>query len=393
MAWGARNLGRSAFRVPLKIQARAFGNPLLWLAIIFIVMPYIMPGSNPFTLHKGFVDLGTTILIFAIFAIGFNLLFGHTGELSFGHAMFFTIGAYATALYTKGYHVNVFGLALNHGASNNLVIALLLSLGAAAVWAVLLARLIVPRSSGIYFSMVTLAFAQVIYFITFNWSELTGGEDGLQGIARPILDFLPDNAFKDSTFFFYFTALVAFIMFAAMHWILRSPFGSVLHALRENRQRAQFLGYDVTKYRINAFFLSALWPAVAGWLWAYYQQSINPDAGSVEYSGRIVMMSLLGGINTFVGPALGALVYWELQNNLSQLTKYWEGYVGAVFAVFVLVAPRGIWGAIEDIQHYGLQNALRRVFSREARVMGDIAEELPPVAVADDSGITNEVGR
>ena len=375
-------------------RRRALGHPLVWLALVFLVMPYVMPGSNPFTLHPGFVDLGTTILIFAIFAIGFNLLFGHTGELSFGHAMFFSIGAYSTALYTNGFHVTLGGISLNHSPANNFLMALLVALVASALWAFLLARLIVPRSSGIYFSMVTLAFAQVVYFLTFNWSDLTGGEDGVQGIARPVLDFFPDSAFKDSTFFFYFTALVAFVMFAAMYWVLRSPFGSVCHALRENRQRAQFLGYDVIKYRINSFFLSALWPAVAGWLWAYYQQSMNPDAGSVEYSGRIVMMALLGGIGTFLGPALGALVYWEMQNNLSQVTKYWEGYIGAVFAVFVLLAPRGIWGGIEDISQYGFQNALRRVFSRQARVMSDIAQELPPSAAEDEgAGITTQVRR
>ena len=360
-------------------KRRTFGHPLVWLALAFIVMPYVMPGGNPLTLHRGFVDLGTTILIFALFATGFNLLFGHTGELSFGHAMFFSIGAYMTALYTKGYHVAILGLTLDHGPSNNMIVALALALGATALWAFLLARLIVARSSGIYFSMVTLAFAQVIYFTTFNWSALTGGEDGLQGIKRPILPFLSPTAFGDSTFFFYFTALVVFVMFALLWWIVHSPFGTVCHALRENRQRAQFLGYDVTKYRINAFFLSALFPAVAGWLWTFYQQSINPDAGSVDYSGRIVMMSLLGGIHTFFGPALGALVYWEMQNNISHLTKYWEAYVGGVFALFVILAPRGIWGAFEDVRHYGLQNAVRRVVSRRARVLTDIQDELPAV--------------
>ena len=125
------------------------------------------------------------MVIFALFASGFNLLFGHVGELSFGHAMFFTIGAYSTALFSNGFNVQLFGLTLQHGKVDNVLVALILSIAIALLWAWLLARLVVPRSSGIYFSMITLAFAQVIYFITYRWSELTGGEDGLQNIARP----------------------------------------------------------------------------------------------------------------------------------------------------------------------------------------------------------------
>jgi len=223
--------------------------------------------------------------------------------------MFFAIAAYATALYTKGFDVTVFGHAFHHDPAGNMLVALAIGLALVLLWAWFFARLVIPRSSGIYFSMVTLAFAQVIYFTAFNWSELTGGEDGLQGIQRPVLNWFPPAAFKDSTFFFYFTAMVVFIMMLLLWWIVKSPFGTVCHALRENRQRAQFLGYDVNKYRVNAFFLSALFPAVAGWLWAYYQQSMNPDAGSVDYSGRIVMMSLLGGIHTFFGPALSKRMY------------------------------------------------------------------------------------
>lgn len=351
-------------------------HPLLWTAAIMALLPYLMPGGNPFTLKSGFVDLGTTIVIFALFAMGFNLLFGHIGDLSFGHAMFFTIGAYATALYTKGFAVDVLGHNVHWAGGNNLIVSLGLSLVLVAIWAFLLARLIVPRSSGIYFSMLTLAFAQVIFFVTYKFSAFTGGEDGIQAVRRPTLFGLPDNFLSESMHFYYFAAALIFIALAVIWWIIESPFGTVCHAVRENEQRASFLGYDVRKYRVNAFFISSFFPAVAGWLWTYYQQAINPDAGSIEYSGRVVMMSLLGGIHTFFGPILGSLIYWELQNNVSHLTKYWEGYIGAVFVFFVLVAPRGIWGAVEDIQHYGLANAVRRVFSRQAQAEIDMSEEV-----------------
>lgn len=355
---------------------RILQHPLLWTAVAMAILPWLMPGGNPLAGKAGFIDLGTTIVIFALFAMGFNLLFGHIGDLSFGHAMFFTIGAYATALYTKGFNVTVASHAFVWPGANDALVSLALSLALVAIWAFLLARLIVPRSSGIYFSMITLAFAQVVFFVTYKFDAFTGGEDGVQGIQRPFLPGLSSNFLSDSMHFYYFCAILVFVALALIWWVIESPFGSVCHAVRENEQRASFLGYDVRKYRINAFFISALFPAIGGWLWTYYQQSINPDAGSIEYSGRVVMMSLLGGIHTFFGPMLGSLIYWELQNDVSHLTKYWEGWIGAVFVVFVLIAPRGIWGAIEDVQHYGLGNAIRRVFSRQARVETEIAEEV-----------------
>jgi ABC-type branched-subunit amino acid transport system permease subunit len=371
----------SAHDAPAKPQRNAVAafltHPLFWTAVLFAILPYVA-GANPFIGNwSGFVGIATTMVIFALFASGFNLYFGHVGELSFGHAMFFTIGAYTTALYAKGFNVQVFGRTVQHAQTDNLLIALLLSVGIALLWAWLLARLVIPRSSGIYFSMITLAFAQVIFFITYRWSELTGGEDGLQNIARP--NPTGFGWLQDSMHFYWFTAIAVFLALCLLHWIVRSPFGSVLHAIRENRQRARFLGYDVDKYRVNAFVLSALFPAIGGWLWTYYQQSINPDAGSVEYSGNVVMMSLLGGIQTIMGPILGGSVYYELQNNVSQLTKYWEGWIGIVFVIVVLFAPRGIMGIVEDIQQYGAATALRRYVSREARIKTEMQEEIPPL--------------
>jgi ABC-type branched-subunit amino acid transport system permease subunit len=355
------------------------------IALAFAFLPLFMPGGtfdfypfagNRLPLHAGFIDLATTILVFALFALGFNLLFGHTGELSFGHAMFFSLGAYATALFTKGFDANLAGVHLFFAGMNNLWIALALALLTAMLWAWILARLIVPRSSGIYYSMITLAFAQVIYFIEFRWSDMTGGEDGIQAIARPDLPGLPAGWLSNSTHMYVFAAVVALIAIAANYWIVRSPFGSVLHAIRENKQRARFLGYDVDKYRVNAFVLSAAFPAIAGWIWVYFQQAINPTAGSVEYSGDVVMMSLLGGIHTFVGPIIGAFVYWDLQNRVSGLTKYWPAAIGAVFVFFVLVSPRGIGGIVEDLRRYGVQAALRRAVSKRARLEADLAEEV-----------------
>jgi len=352
------------------------GGPWLSLgavALAFALLPLFMPDGSfdlyPFAgarlpLHAGFVDLATTILVFALFALGFNLLFGHTGELSFGHAMFFALGAYATALFTKGFDIMLGPAHLQFAGSGNALFALAIALGVVALWAWLLARLIVPRSSGIYYSMITLAFAQVVYFVAFRWSDLTGGEDGLQAIARPQLPGLPPGWLADSTHFYEAAAVVAFVAVALNYWIVNSNFGSVLRAIRENKQRARFLGYDVNKYRVNAFVLSALFPAVGGWIWTYFQQSINPDAGSVDYSGRVVIMALLGGINTFAGPMLGAFVYWDLQNRFARFDRFWPEIIGLVFVFFVLLAPRGIAGGLEDLRRYGIQAVFRRAPAR-----------------------------
>ncbi|GAC1475822.1 MAG: hypothetical protein NVS2B8_00220 [Vulcanimicrobiaceae bacterium] len=364
-------------------------NALLVLggvALAFVLLPLLMPGGtldlypfagNRFPIHAGFIDLASTVLVFALFALGFNLLFGHTGELSFGHSMFFALGAYATALCTKGFDIKLFGAHLAFVGSHEGLLSLAVALSFVLLWAWALGRIIVPRSSGIYYSMITMAFAQVVYFIAFRWSELTGGEDGLQGISRPHILGLPDGWLGDATHVYIFTACVAFVAVAGNFWIVHSKFGSVLHAIRENKQRARFLGYDVNKYRVNAFVLSAIFPGVAGWLWTYFQQSINPDAGSIDYSGRVVMMSLLGGINTFVGPMIGAFIYWDLQNRVAGLTKYWPATIGIVFAFFVILAPRGIGGGLEDLRRYGVQAAFRRAFSKQARIETEVAEELP----------------
>jgi ABC-type branched-subunit amino acid transport system permease subunit len=347
---------------------RIVTHPLLWTAIVFVILPFVA-GANPFAGKGGFVDIATTMLIFALFASGFNLLLGHVGELSFGHAMFFAIGAYTTALYVNGFTIG----GWTHTGDNNMWMALLLSVVFVLIWSIVLARLIVPRSSGVYYSMITLAFAQVIYFIAFKWSDVTKGEDGIQGVPRPVLPGVSAGYLNDSMHFYIFTAVVVFLALVVMYWLTVSPFGTVLHAIRENKIRARFLGYDVNKYRVNAFVLSALFPAIAGWLWTYFQQSINPDASSVTYSGNLVMMSLLGGVQTFFGPILGAIVYWELQNNISQVTKYWEAWIGIVFVIFVLAGPRGIMGVLDDAQRYGIAGLL----SRSKRQAVEAREEAP----------------
>src|SRR5215469_18009051 len=300
--------------------------PLVVWAAVLAILPW-------FLVHvlKSNVALGTNMVIFAMIALGFNLLYGHTGDLSFGHAAFVGFAGYIAAY-----------MILNHGWTFWPVII------GAMLLAVLLARVIVPRSSGIYFSMLMLASAQVLNFIGERWNSVTGGDDGLQGILRPthVLPHSPLNLNNEFNFY-VFCAAIAWLLTLLMWRVVNSPFGAVLHAIRENRQRAEFLGYNVVRYKINAFVLSALLPAVGGVLLGYYIGAVNPGEMNWTESGNIVMMTLLGGAPTFWGPIVGAFLFKFMQQYVSNFTQFWEGYIGIVFVGFVLFAPQGIWGLVE----------------------------------------------
>ncbi|HME81472.1 MAG TPA: branched-chain amino acid ABC transporter permease [Candidatus Eremiobacteraceae bacterium] len=304
--------------------------PLIAWALVLLVLPWVMQH-----LLKSNVALATNMVIFGMIALGFNLLYGHTGELSFGHAAFVGLAGYFAAF-----------VILNHGWT--FWPSMLLALAATMLLAFVLARAIVPRSTGIYFSMIMLAVGQVLNFVGERWNAVTGGDDGLQGIPRP--QHVLGHAHLDMNnelHFYVFCAIVAWLLTLFMWRIIHSPFGAVLHAIRENRQRAEFLGFDVTRYKINSFVLSALLPAVGGVLLGYYNGAVNPGELNWTESGDIVMMTLLGGAPTFWGPILGAGLFKFMQQYISTYTQFWEGYIGIVFVGFVLFAPQGIWGLAE----------------------------------------------
>jgi ABC-type branched-subunit amino acid transport system permease subunit len=304
--------------------------PLIAWALVLFILPWLMQH-----VLKSNVALATNMVIFGMIALGFNLLYGHTGELSFGHAAFVGIAGYIAAL-----------MILNHGWT--FWPSMLLALAGTMLLAFVLARVIVPRSTGIYFSMIMLAVGQVLNFVGERWNSVTGGDDGLQGIPRPHY-IVPGNPLNmnNEMHFYVFCAIIAWLLTLLMWRIIYSPFGAVLHAIRENRQRAQFLGFDVTRYKINAFVLSALLPAVGGVLLGYYDGAVNPGELNWTESGDIVMMTLLGGAPTFWGPILGAGLFKFMQQYISTYTQFWEGYIGIVFVGFVLFAPQGIWGLAE----------------------------------------------
>ncbi len=271
-----------------------------------------------------------TALCFAIFACAFNLLLGYTGLLSFGHAAFMGSAAYAT-----GWLVRSAGWSPELGLLAGMLIAGALGL---------VVGLIAIRRQGIYFAMVTLAMAQMIYFVCLQ-VPFTGGEDGLQGVPRGSLFGLLPLA-SDLTL--YYVVLAIFVaVFAAIIRIVHSPYGQVLKAIRENEPRAISLGYDVDRYKLLAFVLSTAIAGLAGALKTLVLGFATLSDVHWSLSGEVVLMTLLGGMGTFAGPVIGAMTIIGLQNFLADRVGSWVTVIiGAIFVVCVLAFRRGIVGEL-----------------------------------------------
>jgi ABC-type branched-subunit amino acid transport system ATPase component/ABC-type branched-subunit amino acid transport system permease subunit len=273
------------------------------------------------------IGLATEILVTILFALAFNFLLGYTGQLSFGHAAYYGIGAYTAALVQlKLWPTTLGGVLLAPVVSG---------LAAAAVGALII------RKRGIYFSLLTLAFAQLFYFIVFEWRDFTGGEFGMGGIARvPVLGIPidPDLA--------YYALVAACVVPAtAVLWrIVDSPFGRTLQAIRDNEQRASCVGYNARLYKFLGFVISGAVAGLAGGLSAFIFRYISVDLLHWSASGFILMMTLIGGSQTFFGPAVGAFIFVLAKDLLSSRTEHWMIPFGLIFVLFVLFAPQGIGG-------------------------------------------------
>jgi branched-chain amino acid transport system permease protein len=271
------------------------------------------------------------LLCFAMFACAFNLLLGYSKMLSFGHAAYFGSSAYIT-----GWLVSVHGWGTLAGILAGVAVAMLLGLviGAIAV-----------RRQGIYFAMITLALAQLVFFVCLQ-ADFTGGENGLQGIPRgDILGLIPLD--RDATMY-YFVLAVFVAMYLFIRRIVRSPFGHVLEAIRENEPRAVSLGYKVDRYKLVAFVLSASIAGLAGSLKALTLSFATLSDVSQGTSGEVILMTLLGGSGTFLGPVVGAGIVLTLQQYLSERVGAWVSVIiGAIFVVCVMIFRRGIVGEIE----------------------------------------------
>ena len=306
------------------IAAWVVAHPVASFTIFFAVFPFIVPHTS----------LATQVLTYGLVALGFNLLYGYTGLLSFGTAAYYGLGAYGTGIALAKLKVGSLWVALGMGL-----------LTAAAGGAV--AGFFCLRRRGIYFAMLTLAFAQLLYFVAFHLADLTGGDDGLRGIPLPTLT-LPGFTLSLRTplAFYYFTFAVVLVAVAALKRILDSPFGAVLQAIRENSDRTIACGYDINRIKLLSFVFSATFTGLAGALEALRLTVVPVQALYWTTSGQVVIMTLLGGAGTFFGPFVGALTYLVLEERLSRFIEWWPIVVGAIFMTFVIFLPRGIWGTL-----------------------------------------------
>jgi len=281
--------------------------------------------------------LGIEILIWATYALAYNLVLGHAGLPSFAHGAFFGLGAYAFGLAQ-------FNLALN------LFLCLATALFVSAAGGALVA-LFISHRRGIYYALMTIGFGQVFWFIAIKSHRLTGGEDGLLKIQRLPLDLGAANLPLGNNVALYYFVLAIFVLVSLFLWrLVHSPFGRVVKAIKQNETRARFLGYDVWRYKAAVLTLSAGLSGLAGGLFAMAQTSAFPDVMSLHYSGYVVMMTLVGGgMVSFWGPVIGAVVFFLARDVIGAMTTAWMLWFGLVFVILVLFKPEGVAGMLQNL--------------------------------------------
>jgi branched-chain amino acid transport system permease protein len=288
----------------------------------------------PFVAEKFYVQFATKVLVMAIFAASLNLLVGYTGLVSLGHAAFFGIAGYLLALVTPQYE------------AADLWSSLLLAVGAAALLALVVGALVV-RTSGIYFIMATLAFAQMLYFL-FHDTSLAGGSDGIYIYVRPQANIGGWRPFDLENFMhLYFVVLAVFVLVLGfLRALVDSPFGRVIAGIRVNEQRMRALGFATFRYKLVCFVIGGALAGLAGYLSAVQFGVVNPDMLGWHLSGSALMMVILGGMGTLPGPVLGAVTIMLLELGFQSLTKHWQLLMGAVIVLVALALPQGLAGLV-----------------------------------------------
>ncbi len=303
------------------------GPVFLALGIGALFVP-LLPGEF-------WTDVGTEILILGLFAMSFNLIYGFMGQISFGHAAFFGLGAYGTAIMFREFTAGTVEIT-----TAQFFLALLAGPPVAAAGALAVGYFCV-RLTGIYFAILTLAFGELAFYVVFSWYGFTGGDDGIQRL-------LPPPFFRESIVYYYFTLTIVTAAAYLMWRITRSPFGYVLRAMRENKLRTQFLGIDVRRYMLVNFTIAGAFAGVAGALWGPFTRSVGPLLLGWQESGIAIFMTLIGGAGYFAGPAVGSIVYTFLQAYVTGFTVYWPLTIGVIILLIVMFAPGGLLGAIDD---------------------------------------------
>ncbi len=303
---------------------RRYKFGLLWTAglLVFALVPLLMTSRYQ-------MNLAGHILVWGLFAVSFNMLWGVTGMLSFGQALYYGIGAYSVGLLVTRVGAAWFFPALGIGLATAALISLLVGL-------------LVIRMTGVYFTMLTLAFAQLAYQVTLKWRDLTGGDDGIQGI-------IPPGLLADKTFYYYVVLAVVFFSIWVLKRMAYSPFGLVLRCIQQNPERVRFIGRSVRMNQLRIYVISSLFAAAAGALMAGMDSSIHPDMLYWTTSGEVILMSVLGGINRFFGPFIGAIVLILLEDVIGAKTEFWPIVIGSVILVIVILFPRGVVGEAQHL--------------------------------------------
>ena len=301
---------------------------LLIAALVALAILALLPQVLP----TYYVGLVIRVLMFAIFAMSLDLLMGYVGLPSLGHSAFLGVAAYGAGIWSVRVG-NDFLLSLSFGLG--------LALAAAAIFGVL-----VLRARGPQFLMLTLALSQVLWGIAFKWKPVTGGDDGLPGIPRPVLG-LPWDL-SGPTGYYYFTLVFFLAAAVLMYLIVRSPFGHSLEGIRETETRMSALGYNVWLHQYIAFLIAGFFAGLAGVLLAYYNGFVSPTELHVVTSAKVFLMVVLGGAGTLFGPFLGAAVIVLMENVISGFTERWLSIMGLLYVVVVVFAPAGIYGFVRS---------------------------------------------
>jgi branched-chain amino acid transport system permease protein len=309
-------------------------------ALLLAIVGTGLLAAFPLIAPPYYVSLLIPFFAYAIALLGFNLLFGYAGLLSFGHAMFLGIGAYGAAILAGTYGIRQFELVL--------IVVML-----AAMLIALPIGLLCVRYVGIFFGMLTLAFGMLFYSFLFKFYHLTGGDSGMRVPRMNIAGMAFDSYNKIELLAgpFYYYCLVLLILAALLMWrIVHSPFGLHLQAIRDNARKAEYLGVQVHRMRLAAFVISAAFGSAGGAILGFRIGLADPELVNWVHSGHLVFMTVLGGFANFFGPIVGALALTVLQDQLQSLTQYWRFVLGAILALVVIGLPGGIMGAFAQLR-------------------------------------------
>jgi branched-chain amino acid transport system permease protein len=304
-------------------QSRMFALFLAILLAALCVMPWLLARYQ--------LSILIDLLIFGLFAMSLDLIMGYVGMISFGHAAYFGLGAYTSALILINFEPPL-PIAVLAGATVAGSVAVLVG------W-------FSTRATGIYFAMLTLAFAQLFYTIAFKWRDLTGGSDGIAGVPKVSLFWGLPKITSSTSFYFIVLACIT-VSWVICRAIIRSPFGRAIQGIHENEGRFVSLGRDARPFKIIIFVIAAFFAGLAGALHATFRGFASPEAMYWVASGQVIMMVVIGGIGTLIGPIIGAMVFILIEEVLSSYTEHWMLFTGIIFVFMVLLFPKGIAGVV-----------------------------------------------